>query len=177
MMTTQEMKALYKELYNTMVESKDVANMRTFGEAFTRLFNKVAEAHPDLAVATLNLLESINFYNFVTTEDANELAGKFINADKMLTGSSDGSRGAHWQMDEAKAFLTSRNLPTDEKPYYNWPALWLTMNMMYSDYADTLVELLGTKDGEKIATACYKLALGKLKDPDRPNWLREYFHL
>lgn len=176
-MATQDLKARYNELYNTMKESKDVANMRTFGEAFTRLFNKVAEVHPDLAMATLNLLESINYNNFVTAEDATELAGKFINADKMLTGSPDGSKGAHWRMDEAKAFLASRNLPTEEKSYYNWPALWLTMNMIYSDYADTLVELLGTKDGERIATACYKLALGKLKDPDRPRFIRSYFSL
>ena len=151
--------------------------MRTFGEAFTRLFNKVAEVHPDLAEATLNLLNSIEFNNFVTVEDATELAGKFVNADKMLTGSPDGSKGAHWRMDEAKAFLTSRNLPTEEKPYYNWPALWLTLNMIYSDYADTLVEVLGTKDGEKIATTCYKFAISKLKDPDRPRFIRSYFSL
>lgn len=177
MKTTAELLARYKELYLTMVESKDVANMRTFGEAFTRLYNKVSEVHPELADATLNLLESIEFNNFVTVEDATELASKFINADKALTGSPDGSKGPHWRMDEAKAFLSSRNLPTEEKPYYNWPALWLTMNMIYSDYADTLVELLGTKDGERIATACYKLALGKLKDPDRPRFIRSYFSL
>lgn len=176
-MTTQELKAHYNELYNTMKESKDVANMRTFGEAFTRLYNKVSEVHPELAVATLNLLESINYNNFVTAEDATELAGKFINADKTLTGAPEGSKGAHWRMDEAKAFLSSRNLPTEEKPYYNWPALWLTMNMIYSDYADTLVELLGTKDGEKIATTCYKFAISKLKDPDRPRFIRSYFSL
>lgn len=176
-MTTQDLKARYDELYHTMKESKDVANMRTFGEAFTRLYNKVAEVHPDLAMATLNLLESINYNNFVTAEDATELAGKFINADKTLTGAPEGSKGAHWRMDEAKAFLTSRNLPTEEKSYYNWPAIWLTMNMIYSDYADTLVEVLGTKDGEKIATTCYKFAISKLKDPDRPRFIRSYFSL
>lgn len=176
-MTTQELKARYSELYNTMKESKDVANMRTFGEAFTRLYNKVSEVHPDLAMATLNLLESINYNNFVTAEDATELAGKFINADKTLTGAPEGSKGAHWRMDETKAFLVSRNLATEEKPYYNWPALWLTMNMMYSDYADTLVEVLGTKDGEKIATTCYKFAISKLKDPDRPRFIRSYFSI
>lgn len=49
--------------------------------------------------------------------------------------------------------------------------------MVYSDYADTLVDLLGTKDNEKLATACYKMAIRKLKDPDRPRFLRDYFHL
>ena len=51
------------------------------------------------------------------------------------------------------------------------------MNMEYSDYADALVEILGTKESEKIATASYKMAVSKLKDLDRPHFIREYFDL
>lgn len=51
------------------------------------------------------------------------------------------------------------------------------MNMIYSDFADEIVELIGEKNGEKIAVASYKMAVKKLKDLDRPHFLREYFEL
>jgi hypothetical protein len=78
-------------------------------------------------------------------------------------------------MDEAKAFLTSRNIPIEDKPYYNYPALWLTMNMLYSDFSAPVIEMLGTDDNEKVATAFYKMAVKKLKDVDRPKFVRWYF--
>lgn len=176
-MTIQELQTRYDELYSIMAQSKDVRDMHIFGDAFSRLFKKTAEMHPDLAQATINLLMAVEFYNFATSEEANTVAMQFINADKGITGATEDSKGPHWRMDDMKAFLQSRNIPVEEKPYYNWPALWLTVNMVYSDYADTLVDLLGTKDNEKLATACYKMAIRKLKDPDRPRFLRDYFHL
>lgn len=80
-------------------------------------------------------------------------------------------------MDTLKAFLTQKGLPLEDKPYYNWPALWLTVNMIYSDFADTFVELLGTKENERIAIASYKMAIKKLKDKDREHFVRDYFDL
>lgn len=176
-MTPLELKARYNELYEKMKHSKDVSNMHIFGDAFTRTFEKLADMHPDMAEAIINLLSAVEFRNFVTAEEAMAVAMRFINADKSITGATEDSKGAHWKMEEMKAFLQSRNLPPENKPYYNWPALWLTVNMEYSDYADTLVDVLGTKDGEKIATTCYKLALRKLADPDRPHFIRPYFNL
>jgi hypothetical protein len=49
--------------------------------------------------------------------------------------------------------------------------------MIYSDYANVIVELIGSKDNERVATACYKMAVKKLKDRDRPHFIREYFEL
>jgi hypothetical protein len=80
-------------------------------------------------------------------------------------------------MDALKGFLTQRGIAFEEKPYYNWSALWLTVNMIYSDYANVIVELVGSKDNERVATACYKMATAKLKDKDRPHFIREYFEL
>ena len=80
-------------------------------------------------------------------------------------------------MDTAKGFLATRGLPFEEKPYYNWPALWLTMNMIYSDYAEVIAEAVGEKNADKIGETSYKMAVKKLKDKDRPNFIREYFEL
>lgn len=176
-MTTQELKDLFVMYYDEAVASKDPAKMRILGGVTTRLFNKAAEMHPDIAQREIEALEAMNFRNYVTSAEASEIAAKFVNDDKAITGSSEPSKGAHWSMATAKDFLTSRNIPLDDKPYYNWYALWLTMNMIYSDFADEIVELIGEKNGEKIAVASYKMAVKKLKDLDRPHFLREYFEL
>lgn len=176
-MTTQELKQHYDKLYDIMRDSKNVQNMRIFGDAFTRLFVKTAEMHPDLAEATINLLSAVEFNNFVSQEEATVVAAKFINDDTQLTGNEKPTLGPHWRMEDMKAFLASKQLPTSDKPYYNWPALWLTMNMTYSDFADAFVKLLGTKDAERIAMASYELAIRKLKDIDKPSFIRHYFDL
>lgn len=176
-MTPQDLKEAYKRLYDGMKMSKDVSKMKIFGAAFTDMFGKVAQAHPDIAQATIDMLAAIEYHNYVTKQEAMDVAEEFINDDTLITGSAEPTRGAHWNMDALKGFLTQRGIPFEEKPYYNWPALWLVMNMEYSDYADTLVELLGDKNGEKLAMACYKMAVKKLKDRDRPHFIREYFEL
>lgn len=176
-MTTQEMKERFDALYEQMETSKDVSKMRLFGAAFINLFNKVAATSPELAMATLEMLMGIEYNNFVTPAEATEKASHFINDDTSITGSAEPSKGAHWSMDALKAFLTQKGLPLEEKPYYNWPALWLTVNMEYSDYANVMADLLGTKENERLATSIYKLSLKKLKDEDRPRYIRRYFNL
>ena len=171
------MKDSFQSLMGTAVEARDPAKMQILASSYTMLFGEVAEAHPDLAMAILGMLAPIEYHNYLTLEEATAIASKFINADRVVSGASEYSQGPHWGMDVLKSFLTSRNLPVEEKPYYNWPALWVTVNMIYSDYADTLAELLGSKDNERLATASYKMALRKLKDPDRPQLIRDYFDL
>lgn len=176
-MTSKEMKDSFQSLLTTAVEAREPAKMQVLADSYTMLFGEVAEAHPDLAMATLAMLAPIEYHNYLTLEEATAIASKFINADRNVSGASEYSKGPHWSMDVLKSFLTSRNLPVEEKPYYNWPALWVTVNMIYSDYADTLADLLGSKENERIATASYKMAVRKLKDLDRPSFIREYFKL
>lgn len=177
MITTQELREQFAQLYNEMAASKDVAKMRHFGVGFTKMFDEVANKDPKLAMATLEFLSAMAYNNFVTPVEATGVAEKFINDDTLITGSVEPTRGAHWNMDTLKGFLTQRGIASEEKPYYNWPALWLTVNMIYSDYANVIVELVGSKDNERVATACYKMAVKKLKDRDRPHFIREYFEL
>ncbi len=176
-MTTKEIKERYDALYNYMKNSRDVRNMKLFGVASTAMFNKAAEVHPDLAMAMLDVLAAMEYHNFVTPVEAMEVAAHFVNEDTMVTGTTEPTKGAHWSMDVLKSFLTQKGLPLEEKPYYNWPALWLTVNMEYSDLANTFVELLGSKENERLAVASYKVALAKLKDRDRAHFVREYFEL
>jgi hypothetical protein len=176
-MTPQELKETYKRLYDGMKMSKDVSKMKIFGAAFTDMFGKVAQAHPDIAQAAIDMLAAIEYNNYVTKQEAMDVAEEFINDDTLITSSTEPTRGAHWNMDALKGFLTQRGIALEEKPFYNWPALWLTVNMIYSDYANVVVELIGSKDNERVATACYKMAIKKLKDRDRNHFVREYFDL
>lgn len=176
-MTTQGMMVLFEHLYEDMAQSANVSKMKHFGSAFKQMFKAVANTNPQLAQTTLDYLSAMEYNNYVTADEAIEVASHFINDDTAVTGSAEPTRGAHWNMDTVKSFLTPRGMELEDKPYYNWPALWLVMNMEYSDYADTLVELLGDKNGEKLAMACYKMAVRKLKDRDRPHFVREYFDL
>lgn len=176
-MNAQELKARYAELYADMARSKDVSKMKLFGTAFSQMFDAVAVKHPDIAMATIEFLSAMEYHNFVTLPEATAVASHFINDDTYVSGATEPSKGAHWPMETLKSFLTQRGLPLEEKPYFNWPALWLTVNMEYSDYAEAFAKLLGSKENEKIATASYTLAVKKLKDKDRPHFIREYFGL
>lgn len=167
-MDAQELKDQFRNLYKRMAESKDVDQMIIFGNAFKRMYDKVADMHPDMAAAVLGVLGAIEYNNYMTNEEAIEAASHLVN--------DDGTPAPHWRMDEAKAFLTSRDIPIEDKPYYNFPALWLTMNMLYSDFAEPIEEVLGTDDNEKVATTFYKMAVKRLKDVDRPKFIRWYFH-
>lgn len=167
-MNTHELKEKFRTLYKDMAESKDVDKMIIFGDAFKKMYEKVADMHPDMAAATLGILGAIEYNNYMTAEEAMDVATKLVN--------DDGSPAPHWRMDEAKAFLTSRGIAIEDKPYYNFPALWLTMNMLYSDFSEPVTEMLGGGDNEKMATAFYKMAVKRLKDADRPKFVRWYFH-
>lgn len=176
-MTTNEIKTRFAELYEDMRNSRDVSKMKHFGAAFTAMFDKVAVQHPDIAMSTLDFLAGMEYNNFLTPTEANNIVTGFINDDTFLSGASEPSRGAHWSMEILKGFLVQRGAPLEEKPYYNWPSLWVAVNMIYSDYADALTKIVGSKDNEKISMASYSLAVKKLKDRDRPHFIREYFDL
>lgn len=176
-MTPNELKTRFAELYDNMATSHDASKMRHFGMAFSTMFDRVAVQHPDIAQSTLDFLAVLEYNNFVTPAEATSVAAGFINDDTFLSGASEPSKGAHWNMDTLKGFLMQRGIPLEEKPYYNWPSLWLTVNMVYSDYADALAKIAGSKDNEKIAVSCYQLAVKKLKDRDRANFIRDYFDL
>ena len=154
-----------------------MSKMRMFGSIITHMFNQVAEKHPDIAMATIELLSAIEYNNYVSMPEAINTASHFVNDDTLITNNAEPTKGAHWSTEALKSFLGVKGLPLEDKPYYNWCALWLTVNMIYSDFANTLSEITGAKDNDRIATACYKMAVKKLKDLDRPHFIREYFEL
>lgn len=164
----------FKELYHEMKQSRDVANMRTYGHASKEMFARLAEAHPELAEEWLEMLKPIRCYNYLTEQEAKHISEMFI--------SQDGAKGAHWDMPTFKQVVAHLGGKMDDVPHYNDYALWVVANMVYSDHAMSIAEdmgypSVGNVPNERMAKSCYRKAVETLTDPDRPRFVRAYFDL
>jgi hypothetical protein len=114
----------------------------------------------------------MHWKNYLSKHEAEEITSKLIN--------QNGRIGAHWGYETFKAAVESLGGKMSEKPFYNCYALWVTANMIYSDHAQSVAEDMGMSTpeavpGEKMALSMYRKAVEKLKDTDRPKFVREYF--
>lgn len=151
--------------------------MHAFGKAFRRLMERTAEMHPSEAEKVIEQLEVVMLNNFVTIDEAKAIAEQFINDDTAVTGMSENSRGAKWSMSQARSVAEAQGYALSDGARYNWPALWVTVNMIYSDYIGVIADWLHGRTEEEMFKACYALAVKRLTDPDRPRWIRRYFDL
>lgn len=156
----------YEELYEDMASARDPKKMIIFGDAEKWVFHMVAEKHPELAEQWLTMLEAGQWYNYLSRKEADEIAGKIIN--------QDGSRGARWPYDAFKAMVESFGAKTSVEPFYNCYALWIQANAEYSDHHKSASEFV-PKDHEP--RYFYNMAVEKLRDVDRPRFIRKYYGL
>lgn len=164
----------YDHLYRLMAEGSDPEKMQIFGNAERRMFCVLSERNSSLADDWLAMLEPVEYNNYLTHEEAKEVSEHMEN--------QDGSVGFHWSCDVLFPAVESLGGVIEEKPYYNNYALAATMNMIYSDHADSIAMDMGGKkaadiSNDKMAMSCYRKALEKLKDPDRVRFVRWYFGL
>ena len=78
----------YLELYEDMAKSGMPEKMKTFGESAKWAFGKMLETSPKTAEQWVDKLEAMNWNNYLSKAEADEIVAKFIN--------QDNSRGAHW---------------------------------------------------------------------------------
>lgn len=156
----------YDELYDDMATAKDPRKMMAFGEAEKWVFHMMAEQHPELAEKWLNRLEAEKWYNFLSESEAKSIASKFVN--------QDGSRGPHWSYETFKAAVESLGGKLQSEPFYNCWALWATACMLWSDHYKSVSEFVPKEMEPRFF---YAMAIEKLKDADRPRFIREYFDL
>lgn len=158
------LKERYLELYEDMASSRMPEKMRVFGETEKWAFDKMHEISPKTAEMWVDKLEAIHWHNYLSKAEAEDIVGKFIN--------QDGTRGAHWSYDTFKGAVESLGGKMSEEPYYNCWALWVVANMLYSDHAQS-VSMFVPKD--EMPKVFYTMAVEKLKDRDRPRFVRHYF--
>ena len=156
----------YEELYAKMATSTDIVKMQVFGEAEKWAFGKMSERDPALAQVWLDKLEPVMWNNYLSKAEAEAIVSKFINA--------DGTIGAHWSYDTMRSAVESLGAMMSDEPFFNCWALWATMNMLYSDHAKSVNDFVPKDEQVKFY---YAQAIEKLKDADRPHFVREYFEI
>ena len=162
----EELIKRYDELYDDMATAKDPMKMMAFGDAEKWVFHSLAEKHPDIAQRWLTKLEAGKWNNYLSQSEAESIVAGLIN--------QDGSRGAHWTYETFKAAVESLGGKIQNEPFYNCWALWATANMLYSDHHKSVSEYVPREHEAKFF---YMMASEKLKDIDRPKFVRNYFGL
>lgn len=162
----------YMELYEDMASSGDKRKMIAFGEAEKWAFGRMTEISPRDARKWLDKLEAMEWNNYLSLAEAEEIVAGFV--------SQSGARGPHWGYDAFRNAVESLGGKMSDTPFYNCFAMWATANMLYSDHANSVAEDMGYSapsqvPNEKMALSMYRKALEKLKDADRPRFVREYF--
>lgn len=118
------------------------------------------------------------FHNYLSEKEAYKIVENFEN--------EDGSYGPQWDVKEFAKLLKEVDGEKEKKPYYNKWALWVATNMIFSDHAESIAEDLDIEleeldrepeDMEDMFYSCYRKAIEKLEDDDRPHFIRPYFHL
>lgn len=160
----EELKKRYEELYSKMATSKDVNRMMVFGRAEHWAFDRMVEMNPKMAQMWIDKLEASEWHNYLSQAEAEKIAAELHN--------QDGSKGAKWPYATFESVVTSLGGEMEHEPKYNKYALWVTANMIYSDHAMSLKEIVSDSD---LPLVIYKMAVERLTDMDRPRFVREYF--
>lgn len=162
----EEILRRFDELVAKITASKDPDKMKVLMYADAWGFKQMAAIQPKMAQKWLDKIEASEWYNYLSPEEAEQVVSGLVN--------QNGTKGPKWPMSQFEAAVTALGGQMQEAPYYNKCALWATANMIYSDHAKSLSEVVSEADMPKIV---YKMAVEKLKDPDRPRFVRPYFGL
>jgi len=162
------MRKKFDELYRYMASSNEVAYMRTFGNVHKEMMMWMIANKPEMAQDYIDKLCAIKWHNYLTPKEAERIVADMIPK-------------AAWSRDQWKQAMDSLGYVTEEEPYYNSCSMWTTMNMIYSDSANSIASIMGMPiqevTGEQMAKAVHTLALDKLKDKDGVFNIRTYFGL
>ena len=153
-------KEKFEELYNTIIASRSTRNMKILGCVTKSMMNSLIEQHPQVAEELLNILEAINWNNYLTEKEAETIVGGMQPQPKFTK--------QQW-----KNNMSNLNEILEKAPHYNKCALYTTMCMIDSDSGETLKRL--TQSDTEYFKLLYDLALDKLTDKDGVFDIRHYF--
>ena len=163
------MKEEFLKLYDYIVNSKDPEKMHVLGQVVKSMMNRFIESYPQWAREYLDTLQAVKWCNYLTTKEAEQIVAKM-------------KPQPLWNRTAWEGMMTNLGLPTQDEPHYNQEALSVTMQMICSDDAETLMSYLGMTDlnngnRETLFKLVYKLALNRLCDKDKVYNVRKYFKL
>ncbi len=156
----------YKGVMDSIISSNDPEKMQAAYRADKWVFSEMSKNNPEMARKWLEKLETTKWHNCLTKEEADEVVAGLVN--------QDGSRGGKWSFQQFKEAVSSLGGEMSLEPYYNEYALWATANALYSAHAKSVGKRVKPDD---IAEYFYETAVERLKDKNRPSFVREHFRV
>lgn len=153
-------KEKFEELYNTIISSRNPKNMKVLGCMTKKIMNTIIDTHPQIAEEMLNVLEAVNWDNYLTEKEAEHLVSQMQPQPK-------------WTKQQWKNNMTVIDEPLEKSPSYNKCALYVTMSMIDSDSGSTLKKVI--QDDSEYFKLLHSLAVDKLTDKDGVFDIRHYF--
>lgn len=154
------MKKKFCSMYWDIIDSQNEAKMKVLGHVMKQVMFKIIESSPSLAKEYLDELEAVNWVNYLTVKEAQDI---IANMDPKPI----------WTFAKWKDEMEQNQFPTEAVEKYNEYALYVTMCMVHSDSGSTLSALVS--DQKKLFELIYHLALDKLNDKDGKFNIRKYF--
>lgn len=169
-MDKNELLEKFTSLHSAAKSSGNAEDIEVSLSVFKKAFVMLSDTNPRIAKELLECYEgSLNYYNFLTETEAEDVVEKFVN--------QDGSKGPKWRdPEELLRKVTDMGGKIDSEPHYNKWALYVAMNKASSDNHSTIVKWVGD-DKMKYIEACYDIAINYLKDRDKSCWIRPYYNL
>ena len=157
----------FDKLYQKMSVSDKVEDMKLFGRVMRKAIHELANTRPERAYEMIEELCAINWKNYLTRREAEEIVSKMVPEPK-------------WSLGQLETVLNEEGLPMEEEPYYNEYALWTEVSKIYSDSGHTLKEHLektSLNSERELVKLIYNIAIDHLKDRDGVYDIRHYFKL
>lgn len=154
------MKKKFCSIFWDIIESQDEKKMQVLGHVMKQMMFKMIESSPTLAKEYLDELEAVNWSNYLTPKEAQDIIS---NMDPKPI----------WTLSKWKEEIQQHEFLLEVPENYNQCALYTTMCMIYSDSGQTLEKLIS--DQKKLFELIYHLALDKLNDKDGKFNIRKYF--
>lgn len=167
-MQQKDIMSHFERLYSKMATSKEPKYMQVFGNVMTCMMKDIADWNVETAQGYLDKLEAINWCNYLSKKEA-----------VSIVDSMEPKGG--WNISEWEKCAEDYDTRIEDTPYYNKWALYVAMNMIYSDSVCSIAKIAGKTlpemPKEELWNAIYMLALDKLKDKDGIFDIRSYFHV
>lgn len=154
------LKEKFDDLYTTILSSRDEKKMKILGCMTKKIMYQTIESHPQRAEEYLEILEAVNWNNYLTEKEADALVSKMSPAPK-------------WTRQTWKATMEKMDEPLEAPPFYNKCALYVTMCMIDSDSGKTLKTI--EPNEANYFKIVHSLATDKLLDKDGVFNIRHYF--
>ena len=162
----------YEKLYDKLVlhladDKKREKAFRLLENITKEMLQHISQRDPQFSKKILEKLESIEWNQYLSQEEAQQIYNKFQLKPK-------------WDYNTLENHLTKLGIECEHEGCYNKHALLTTMSNIYSKHGHSIAKMLGKMNvnelqDHEIIPHIHIMAIEKLKDKDGYYEIREYF--